>query len=313
MPLDDASRRFLDSFGPEGPPRRERGTVAEAREDSAALAATLAPGSGPVDERIASTAAGDVPVRIHAPTAGESPFPVLVWIHGGGWVLGSAEQADETCRSLCDRSGAIVVCPEYRLAPEHRFPAAADDSYAVTEWTARNAESFGGDPARLAVGGDSAGGNLAAATALMARDRGGPAIAFQLLVYPVVGLPSDGRPSYDEFAEGHFLTRAVMEWFTDLYASAPEDTENPLFAPLRAPSLAGLPPGLVITAECDPLRDEGEAYAGQLREDGVECSVARFDGQLHGFFGLTSILPMGFEAQALAAKALVQAFAPPGR
>ena len=309
MTLDDHSKRFLESFGPEGAPRHERGTVEEARAESVAISATITSAGGRVDKRIAATAAGDVPVRIHVPTAGEPPFPVLVWIHGGGWVLGSAAQADPTCRSLCDRAGAIVVCPEYRLAPEHRFPVAAEDSYAVTEWAARNAASFGGDPARLAVGGDSAGGNLAAATALMARDRGGPAIVFQLLIYPVVGLPSDGRSSYDEFAEGHFLTRAAMEWFTDLYASSPDDTESPLFAPLRAPSLAWLPPGLVITAECDPLRDEGEEYARRLRADGVECPVERYDGQLHGFFGLTDDLPMGFEAQARAAEALRQAFA----
>ena len=308
MTVDDHSKRFLDSFGPGGAPRWERGTVAEAREASVELSTEAPVAAAPVEVRIVATPAADVPVRIHVPS-GEPPFPVLVWIHGGGWVLGSAEQADATCRSLCDRAGAIVVCPDYRLAPEHRFPAAADDSYAVTEWAARNAESFGGDPAKLAVGGDSAGGNLAAVTALLARDRGGPAIVFQLLIYPVVGLPSDGRPSYEEFAEGHFLTRAVMEWFTDLYASSPEDTESPLFAPLRAPSLAGLPPGLVITAECDPLRDEGEEYARRLRADGVECPVERYDGQLHGFFGLTDDLPVGFEAQARAAEALRQAFA----
>src|SRR6202142_2461507 len=155
MTVDDHSKRFLDSFGPEGAPRWERGTVAEAREASVELSTEAPATADPVEVRIGATPAADVPVRIHAPS-GEPPFPVLVWIHGGGWVLGSAEQADATCRSLCDRAGAIVVCPEYRLAPEHPFPAAAEDSYAVTEWAARSAAAFGGDPARLAVGGDSA-------------------------------------------------------------------------------------------------------------------------------------------------------------
>jgi acetyl esterase len=234
--------------------------------------------------------AGEIPVRIYTP-AGSGPLPVVVYFHGGGWVIGNIESHDATCRALANESGCIVVSVDYRLAPEHKFPAAAEDSYAATVWAAE----FGGDASRLAVAGDSAGGNLAAVVALMARDRGGPRIAFQLLVYPVTDFSFD-RPSYSENAEGYLLSRDAMRWFWNHYLAEEAEGLHPHASPLRAESLAGLPPALVLTAEFDPLRDEGEEYAAKLREAGVPADLVRYDGLIHGFFSFFQVIDRGGEA-----------------
>jgi acetyl esterase len=226
-----------------------------------------------------------------------------VFLHGGGWVLCSLDTHDQTCRALTRDAGTITVSVDYRLAPDGRFPAAAEDAYAATTWAAEHAGELGGDPRRLAVAGDSAGGNLAAAAALMARDRGGPALAFQLLVYPVL----DHRrvtPSHRENAEGFFLTGVHMRWYWEQYLGPDGDGAHPYASPGLAGDLAGLPPAHIVTAECDPLRDEGEDYARRLRDAGVPVEVVRYDGMFHGFFGMAELLPGARRAQDAAFGAL---------
>ncbi|WP_367128052.1 alpha/beta hydrolase fold domain-containing protein [Saccharothrix sp. HUAS TT1] len=250
---------------------------------------------------------GPLPVRVYTPS-GSGPFPVLVWFHGGGWVIGSLDENDAACRALCNAVGAVVVSVGYRLAPEHRYPAAAEDAYAAVRWVAGHGDEIGADGSRLAVGGESAGGNLAAVVCLMSRDHDGPPIAFQLLAAPVIAPPGD-RQSYLDFGVGHFLSRESMEWFFEQYPRSPEDLTDPYLAPLEAEHLGGLPPALVMTAEFDPLRDEGEEYAHRLLDDGVPVTLVRYPGQIHGFFALlVDQLTVSAEAHARAAAALRAAF-----
>jgi acetyl esterase len=285
-----------------------------AAEGRAAMAEAFVPPAprpvGAVSDRTVPGPAGAVPVRVYAP-AGDGPWPALVWFHGGGWVVGSLAETDDTCRALCAESGAVVISVDYRLAPEHKFPAAWEDCVAVTRWVAARGAELGVDGTRIAVGGDSAGGNLAAVVAQVLRDEGGPAIAFQLLVYPVCGTPADGRDSYREFAEGHYLTREAMDWFTGHYANGSADLADPRLAPLLAPDLAGLPPALVILAACDPLADEGTAYAARLRDAGIPVTLRRFEGQIHAFFSHPEEFDAAAEARTEAAAALRAALAAP--
>jgi acetyl esterase len=220
----------------------------------------------------------------------------MVYFHGGGWVVCDLDTHDVVCRAIARRAGAVVVAVDYRLAPEHRFPAAVTDSYAATEWVASNAEQLGVDPQRITVGGDSAGGNLGTVVSIMSRERRGPRIALQALVYPVTDLSSFETPSYLEFAEDHQLTRRLMEWFRGHYLASPEDAANPYASPLLAHDLRGLPPALIITAECDPLRDEGEAYAKRLESAGVEVTCTRYAGMIHPFFSLSGAIPRALDA-----------------
>jgi acetyl esterase len=253
---------------------------------------------GKLDDRKIPGPAGEIPVRIYTPS-GSGPFGALVYFHGGGWVIGNIETHDATCRQLAAGAGCVIVSVDYRLAPEHKFPAGPEDCYAATRWVADNARSLNVDASRLAVGGDSAGGNLAAVVALMARDRGGPTLVFQLLVYPATDC-ADDTPSHREFAavsKDYILSRADMEWFWGYYLG-PNDRTNPIACPALAKSLANLPPALVITAEVDPLRDEGEAYAEALRRAGVKVKVKRYDGVCHGFFSMASIIGKGRQAVA---------------
>ncbi len=247
---------------------------------------------------------GPIPARVYRPSL-EGTRPTIVYFHGGGWVIGDLDSHDNSCRTLAADSDSVVVSVEYRLAPEHRFPAAVDDCYAATLWAAAEIGSLGGDADQLVVGGDSAGGNLAAAITLKARDEAGPSIAFQLLIYPVTGTPWDGTGSYTENAEGYMLTAAAMVWFTDHYLGEDRAArDHPHFAPGRASDLAGLPPAHVITAEFDPLRDEGEAYAARLEAAGVPVTVTRYDGMIHGFYGMAAVLAQGRAAQLEAAARL---------
>jgi acetyl esterase len=245
-------------------------------------------------------------VRIYTPE-GAPPHPLLVFFHGGGFVICNVDSHDGTCRLLCNGAGCLVVSVDYRLAPEAKFPAAPEDCYAATCWAAENAAALGADPQRLAVAGDSAGGNLAAVVPLMARERGGPELAHQLLVYPVTNHAFD-TPSYQEHAEGGLLSRKMMIWFWQHYLEKPEDGQNPLASPLRASDLRGLPSATVITAEYDPVRDEGEAYAARLREAGVPTVLTRYDGMMHGFFSMSGFIDRAEEAVSQAAEALRNAF-----
>lgn len=308
MPLDPQARMLLDQVAGMAISSLTSLPVAEARQAVTTLA-TMSGEPEPVarvENRAVPGPAGDIPVRIYTPT-GRGPFPVLVFFHGGGWVICNLDTHDGMCRQLTNAAGCVVVSVDYRLAPEHRYPAAAEDAYAATRWVAANAAAIGADPARVAVGGDSAGGNLTAVVALMARDRGGPPLVFQLLVYPATDAP-DGTASYRDNADGYFLTAAAMRWYWGHYLGSNTACREPYACPLRAPDLQNLPPGLVITAEFDPLRDEGEAYAARLREAGVPVQVSRYDGMVHAFFGMSAQLDKGEQAVAEAAGALRAAF-----
>ena len=242
-----------------------------------------------VENRKIPGPASEIPVRIYQPHGG-GVKPVLVYLHGGGWVIGTLDSYDATCRELAQGAGCVVVSVDYRLAPEHRYPAAPEDCYAAVKWVAANAASLGADPQRLAVGGDSAGGNLSAVVAQMARDRRGPAIRFQLLIYPVTDADFTRR-SYVDNAEGYLLTTASMHWFWDHYLPSKSQRAEPYASPLRAPDLTGLPAAWVCTAEFDPLRDEGEAYAKRLQDAGVSTTLTRFDGLIHGFVSMGLVAP----------------------
>jgi acetyl esterase len=235
-------------------------------------------------------------------------MPALVFFHGGGFVICNLDTHDGPCRSIANAAGCIVVSVDYRLAPEHPYPAAAEDCHAATEWVAKNGAEFGIDTSRIAIGGDSAGGNLAAVVALMARDRGAPSLRFQLLIYPVTDYAFE-TDSYRENAEGYLLTRDMMRWFWNLYVPDASKAAEPYASPLRAADLSGLPPALCITAEYDPLRDEGEAYAARLREAGVAATTSRYDGLFHGFFGMSAQIDRARDAVAEATAALRAALA----
>ncbi len=226
---------------------------------------------------------GSLALRIYTPL-GQGPFPLMVFFHGSGFVVCSLDTHDGMCRNLCAGTGCVVVSVDYRLAPEAKFPAAPDDCLAAIRWAVANAAALGADPDRVFVSGDSAGGNLAAVTALRIRDEGGPKLMGQLLIYPVTDHYDAGTPSMTENAEGYGLTRAGMIWFWDHYLASAADAANPHASPLRAADLSRLPPALVVTAEFDPLRDEAEYYAERLRKAGVPTQMKRWDGMNHGFF-----------------------------
>jgi acetyl esterase len=259
-----------------------------------------------VEDRTIPGPAGDIPVRVYHPSADGAVRPGVVYFHGGGWVICDLDTHDGACRRLANAVDAVVVSVDYRLAPEHKYPAAAEDSYAATRWAAKNAAELGIDPAHLAVAGDSAGGNLSAAVALMARDRGGPPLAFQLLVYPVTDSTAkrNDYASKSENAEGYFLTTNQMDWYRDQYVGEEAHADEPYLSPVRAESLAGLPPACVVTAECDPLRDEGEEYAHALQAAGVPVTIHRAPGMFHGFFNMDALLDGAKDAQAVAYAAM---------
>ncbi len=251
--------------------------------------------------------AGDVPVRIYRPGP-ERNLPCLVYFHGGGWVIGDIETHDAVCRGLATETRCVVIATGYRLAPEHPFPAPLEDCCNVTDWVASHATDLGIDRDRIAVGGDSAGGNLAACVCLAAKQDGGPALIHQLLIYPVTDTDL-GTSSYMSNGDGYMLTKAGMAWFFKHYlGDDPGNRTNPRVAPLRASDLRDLPSATIITAEFDPLRDEGEAYGARLRAAGVDTMVQRFDGMIHGFFGMSDLLSGAREANKLACMRLSAAF-----
>ncbi len=233
--------------------------------------------------------AGTIPARLYRPPA-SAPPALVVWYHGGGWVVGDLDTHDGACRFLCASTGAAVLSVDYRLAPENRFPAAVDDALAAFRWASANAAGLGADPARVAVAGDSAGGNLAAVVSRLAVRDGGPRPVAQMLVYPVTDV-STKHPSYRFFSEGFLLSEADMDWFKGHYLPSPDAARDPRVSPLLADDLEGLPPAIVLTAGFDPLRDEGEAYATRLERAGVRVHLRRAEGQIHGFFSLATMLP----------------------
>lgn len=247
------------------------------------------PAISSVRQRTITGRGAEIPLRIYRPSDARG-LPVLVWFHGGGWVLGDLDGAESVCRTLANAVACAVVSVDYRLAPEARCPDALDDCYAATAFVAGAADDLGIDPKRIAVGGDSAGGNLAACVALRARERA-LSLAFQLLVYPVIRADFECS-SYVTNAEGLFLTRSAMQWFWDCYVPETGDRKNPAVAPIYAKDLSGLAPALIITAEFDPLRDEGEAYGAALAAAGVPVAASRYEGVIHGFFGMKTEEPV---------------------
>jgi acetyl esterase len=308
---DPEIQDVLDELEEFGVPDVDALSVAGARETTAEQLTVPPERMVPVASvRELSIPGPETPIRIRAYTPdGTPPFPVLVYYHGGGWVVGSLDTHAAICRALADAASCVVVSVDYRLAPEHPFPAAVEDCLAATQWTAANAALLDGDPDRVAIGGDSAGGNLAAAVAQAARDRGGPHLVHQLLIYPVTNHAFD-TDSYAENAEGYGLTRAEMEWFWDHYLDSELDGRNPYASPLRARTLDGLPPATVFSAGFDPLRDEGIAYAERLDRAGVDTRHYHYEGAIHGFFGMLvdPDLPQAREAVAEAATALRASF-----
>ena len=312
MALHPQCKAFLDQLAAMGGRPLHELSPAEAR--SMVLPPDLAGPEQPVhrvDTRTIPGRSGPISVRVYVPTA-DPMLPALVYFHGGGFVLGNLDMADRPCRQLAHRAGCVVISVDYRLAPEHEFPAAADDALDVTRYVASHSVEFGIDPRRLGIGGDSAGANLATVTTIRARDEGGPQIAFQLLVYPLVDF-NDESPSMTEYSDGHFLTRAGLEYFAGHYLRSAADRSHPHASPLRTADLAKLPPAFIITAECDPLRDQGEAYAAKLRQSGVPAVVKRYEGMIHPFFSLAGIIEGGQTAIADAATAVRQALAKPQR
>jgi len=305
MPLDPQAQAVCDLANATRVDVAPEERVQQTRLGWGLLIAMAAGEAEPVFEVVDRDADG-VPVRVYRP-APDGDLPVLVVFHGGGWVIGSVEEFDVIARQVANASGAIVVSVDYRLSPEHPYPAPFDDCWRALEWTAAHAAEIGGDPSRIAVGGDSAGGNLAAVCALRARDRGGPALALQMLVYPVCDCRFDTE-SYVSNGEGYLLEAEQMRWFFDCYTGGAADPAQVTISPLRAPDLRGVAPAVMLTAEYDPLRDEGEAYAGRLRDAGVAVEHRRYDGLIHGFFGLSGAFDASRDAIAFVATALRRAF-----
>jgi acetyl esterase len=300
MSLDRRAQRLLDMLAASGGASDPNPSVADRRAGLAALAVMADDASTQVvvEDREIPGPAGALPIRLYAPPgATEGLSPGLVFFHGGGWVAGSLDTHDGLCRRLCEAAGCRIVSLDYRLAPEHPFPAALMDCLLAVNWVANHAASLGLDRTRLAVGGDSAGGGLAAAVCQIARDAGGPPIALQLLICPIldVGRRSGSRQT---FGEGHFITQAAF--LRDLADYVPEGAalDDPRLSPLHAAGLRGLPPALLHTAEFDPFRDEGEVYAEALRAAGVDVVAARHPGMIHYFYVLARAIPYAETAAA---------------
>jgi acetyl esterase len=311
MALDPQVRAVIDLVIKSGRPAYHTLSPKDARQlfrETRPASVPTPPAIGLVKDVVADTAAGPIPLRVYRPAgvADTTALPVFVFYHGGGWVIGDLETHDVQCRQITAGAGITVVAVDYRLAPEHKFPAAADDAWAATQWVIAHAGELGIDATRLAVGGDSAGGNLAAIVALMARDAGAPAIKLQVLVYPVTDVANESG-SYRDCAEGYMLTRESMRWFIAHYLKTKEDALDWRASPLLARSHRGVAPALIITAGFDPLRDEGAAYAERLRDAGVTVDYVCYGGMVHGFMPMGRLIETGNRAVAHVAASLRQA------
>jgi acetyl esterase len=307
--IDPEAQAYLEASAALGLPSLAEQGAATARQATVERAPSLAGDLEPVqrvEDRTIPGPAGLIPIRLYAPETA-SPLPVLAYFHGGGWVTGDLDTHESTCRGLANRAGCMVVAVDFRCAPEHRFPAALDDCWAMVEWLGQNGAELGADPSRIAVGGDSAGGNLAAAVALRARDRGGPALAAQLLIYPVIDFDLE-TGSYRARAIGFGLTRDSMKWYWEQYLGAAGDGFSPEASPIRAAVHAGLPPALLITCELDPLRDEGTAYARKLAASGVRVEHLDEPGMIHGYFRMAGVISRARKSWDDCAKFLRAAF-----
>jgi acetyl esterase len=302
MALHPKCKEFLDQLAAMGGKPLHEMTPAEAR--SMALPPELA---GPeqsvhrVENRTIPGPAGPIPIRVYTPIPAPR-LPGLIFFRGGGFVLGTLDSADRPCRALANLANRVVVSVDYRLAPEHPFPAAVNDAVAATQYVALHADEFGIDAGQIAIGGESAGANLATVTARKLRQAGASPLTFQLLIYPLVDF-ADASPSMREFAAGHFITSEALQYFEHHYLQTVGDRRHPDASPLNA-ELHGMPPAFIITAECDPLRDQGEAYARKLTQAGVAVTLKRYEGMIHPFFSLGGILEDGMAAIADAATAL---------
>ncbi len=313
MSLDPQVKALLDQLAENPAPKLWELTPAEGREMYVAMASLLEPADVPIgktEDVSIPGPAGDIPARVYTPVAaGGAALPCLVFFHGGGWVIGGLGTHDVLCRTLCNEAGVRVVSVDYRMAPEHPYPAAVEDAYAAVKWVEDNAGTLGVDANAIAVGGDSAGGNLSAAVSLMARDKKGPAIAFQLLIYPATDLSNTKTwGSRVEFAEGYFLEKKGMDWFEANYFGGNDALRmEPYASPLKADDLSGLPPAYVITAGFDPLRDEGKAYADALNAAGTKAEYIDYPGMIHGFFNMQGALDVSRAAVKEAAAKLAAA------
>ena len=310
MALDPQARTVIDLVIKSGRPAYHTLSPKDARQlfrETRPAATPTPPAIGAVRNVLADGPDGPIPLRVYRPAgvADSTRLPGLVYFHGGGWVIGDLDTHDVLCRCLTAEAGMSVVSVDYRLAPEHKFPAAVDDAWAATRWVATDADRLGVDARRLAVGGDSAGGNLAAVVALLARDAGTPTISHQVLLYPVTDVGAETR-SYRDFAEGYMLTRDSMRWFVEQYLKSKDEAADWRASPLRASSLAGLPPALIVTAGFDPLRDEGEAYAHALRAAGGRVDYICYGGMIHGFAPMGKLIDSGNRAVSHIAASLRQ-------
>ncbi|OUS96714.1 alpha/beta hydrolase [Rhodococcus sp. NCIMB 12038] len=309
MALDPAVKNLIDTLNEQGLKSFEQMSIAEVRgvvesfsglqapkADVARVVDTVYPGPG-----------GDQAVRLYIPES-EVPLPIVVYIHGGGWVAGSLDVIEQPCRALATDAKVIVAAPSYRMAPEHKFPAAPEDTFAALNWVVEHAAEFGGDGTRVAVMGDSAGGNLAAVTALRARDTGAPALRAQVLIYPVI----DGTarfPSREEYAEGYLVTTAAIDWFWEQYLATPEDAENPYASPVKAADLSGLPATLLLLNEYEVTRDEGVDYGRKLADQGIPVQVELYEGLVHAVYWMTGAIPRSAELHGAVVEFLGKQFA----
>jgi acetyl esterase len=310
MPLDPLMKAFLDQMAAQPQPKLWEVSAPVGREMFAGLMQAVGPKDvpiGTVKNLVIPGPGGEIGARSFAPVAtGSEPQPTLVFFHGGGFVIGNVETHDGLCRMLANESKCRVISVDYRLSPEHKFPAAIDDAFAAVSWIEANAAQLGVDANRVAVGGDSAGGTLAAVVSQMARDAGAPKIAFQMLLFPVTQIEA-GTPSRRAFGEGYFLEGKGLDWFFNHYFESGADRADPKASPLLAEKFTALPPAYIMVAGFDPLHDEGVAYAEKLRAAGVSVTLDDHPGMVHDFIYLQAVLPQAFEALASAAHALKEA------